>query len=85
MTSMVTVPKLSQAVESIRFMPARPASLSSIRRMMASSTSAGEAPGYSVEMEMLSREVSGKISSFMVTHVMIPASIKNIINRLAAT
>jgi hypothetical protein len=40
---------------------------------------------YTVVMEMLSKEDSGKTSSFMVRAVMAPASKKKIINIFAAT
>jgi hypothetical protein len=52
---------------------------------MASSTSAGEAPRYSMVIDILSRDVSGKISSFVVKPVTAPASRRNSINKLAAT
>ena len=85
MTSMTTVPDPSLAVESIRFIPASPATLSSIRCMIASSTSAGEAPMYSVVTVILSKENSGKTSIFMVRPVTAPANMRNSISRLAAT
>jgi hypothetical protein len=66
-------------------MPAKPATFSSILCMMASSTSAGEAPGYSMVMEIMSSDVSGNISSLVVSPVTAPANKRKSINRLAAT
>ena len=84
-TSMVTLANDSLATESIRLMPANPATFSSILRTMASSTSAGEAPGYSMVMEIMSSEVSGNISSLVVSPVTAPANKRKSISRLAAT
>ena len=85
MTSMETTPLPSLDTESMRLMPASPAIFSSIRRTTASSISAGDAPEYVVLMVILSAEVSGKTSTFMVRPVTTPANIKNIMRRFAAT
>ena len=84
-SSMITEPIPSEAVEMICLMPSIPWIASSTRTLTASSTSAGAAPRYGIEIVILSSENSGNTSCLTVSIAITPLTMISTISRLAAT
>ncbi len=66
-------------------MPSIPASASSTRRLMPSSTSTGVAPGYGTVTETVCGSISGKISTLIEPARLAPPTRNISMSRLAAT
>ena len=83
--STTTSPTPSAAVESTRSTPTMPETLSSMRRLMSSSTSSGDAPGYGTVTVMVRGSYSGKrsIATFVMANTPPPSS--SSMSTLAAT
>ena len=84
-SSASSLPTPSDAMLTTLATPASPTMLSSMRRLMSSSTSLGEDPGAATETLIVLRSNSGRSRTFRLSPPMMPPRIRNTIRSFAAT